>query len=70
MKGVSLIQSVRVVRRSLRNYITDKPLAISFEVTHSCTCNCLHCDRGGKTEEKNCLSQQTMQLWYHHYVLL
>jgi len=35
--------------------MTDRPLVISFEVTHSCTCNCLHCDRGGKTEEKELL---------------
>ncbi|MBM3240148.1 hypothetical protein FJZ31_28015 [Candidatus Poribacteria bacterium] len=52
MKGMSLIQSARVAGRALRNYIVGKPLVISFEVTHSCTCNCLHGDRGGKTEEK------------------
>jgi len=55
MKGMSLIQSVRVAGRALRNYIINKPLVISFEVTHSCTCNCLHCDRGGITKEKELL---------------
>lgn len=55
MKGISLTQSLRVAGRGLRNYITDKPLVISFEVTHSCTCDCLHCDRGGKVEEEELL---------------
>jgi len=55
MKSMSLTQSLRVAGRGFRNYITDKPLVISFEVTHSCTCDCLHCDRGGKTEEKELL---------------
>lgn len=55
MKGMSLTQSLRFAGRGLYNYITDKPFAISFEVTHSCTCDCLHCDRGGKMEEKELL---------------
>jgi len=55
MKSMSLTQSARIAGRALRNYITDKPLVISFEVTHSCTCNCLHCDRGGTTKEKELL---------------
>lgn len=27
--------------------IYRRPLAISLEITHSCNCNCLHCDKGG-----------------------
>lgn len=51
MKSMLLTQSLRIAGRGLRNYITRKPLVISFEVTHSCTCNCLHCNRGGETKE-------------------
>jgi len=55
MGDMSLIQSLHIVKQGLYNYITDKPLVISFEVTHSCNCNCLHCDRGGRKEENNLL---------------
>ncbi len=41
--------------QGLRNYITNKPLVISFEVTHSCTCDCVHCDRGGIINENGLL---------------
>jgi MoaA/NifB/PqqE/SkfB family radical SAM enzyme len=27
--------------------MTDRPLVVSFEVTHSCTADCKHCDKGG-----------------------
>ena len=33
--------------RYVRNYFANWPLAVSFEVTHSCTANCRHCDKGG-----------------------
>ncbi len=26
--------------------MTDRPLVVSFELTHSCTADCLHCDKG------------------------
>jgi len=53
---MALSQSVHLAVRGVRNYITRKPLVVSFEVTHSCTCNCRHCDRGGRKEENNLLS--------------
>ena len=52
---MSLTQSSRILGRALRNYIIEKPLVVSFEVTHSCTCNCLHCVMGGRKEEKDLL---------------
>ena len=33
--------------RWITNTILQKPWAISIEVTHSCTANCKHCDKGG-----------------------
>ncbi len=58
MKGMWLVQSARIGLRSLHNYVTNRPLVISFEVTHSCTCDCLHCDRGGPEEEDNLLEPE------------
>ena len=33
------------------NWITQRPLVVSFEVTDSCTCYCRHCDHGGPKDE-------------------
>lgn len=33
--------------RGLRNYITKRPLSVSFEVTYSCNAHCKHCHLGG-----------------------
>jgi len=37
--------------RGLKNYLLNKPLAISFEITHACNANCRHCHLGGPFEE-------------------
>ena len=58
MKPMSLTQSVRIFARGLRNYFSGKPLVISFETTHSCTCNCRHCDRGGKVVDKDAMKPE------------
>jgi len=55
MKAMSSNQAMRILGRGLRNCLTGKPLVISFEVTHSCTCNCLHCDRGGRIGKEDLL---------------
>jgi MoaA/NifB/PqqE/SkfB family radical SAM enzyme len=36
----------------LRNRILHKPLSLSFEITHSCTANCWHCNWGGPIKEE------------------
>ncbi|HKE26114.1 MAG TPA: radical SAM protein [Bryobacteraceae bacterium] len=33
------------------NWIADRPLVVSFEVTDSCTCYCKHCDHGGPRDD-------------------
>ncbi|MGQ9706571.1 MAG: radical SAM/SPASM domain-containing protein [bacterium] len=43
----SLISATKMLFRGFKNYFIPKPLVISFEVTHNCVCNCLHCDKGG-----------------------
>jgi MoaA/NifB/PqqE/SkfB family radical SAM enzyme len=38
---------LKLLMQGLVNVIRKRPLAISLEITHSCNCNCLHCDKGG-----------------------
>ncbi len=33
------------------NWIAERPLVVSFEVTDSCTCYCKHCDHGGPKDD-------------------
>jgi MoaA/NifB/PqqE/SkfB family radical SAM enzyme len=54
MKNFSALDAIKLAKRGAYNYITNRPLVISYEVTLSCNCNCLHCDLGGvrKDEEQ------------------
>jgi MoaA/NifB/PqqE/SkfB family radical SAM enzyme len=36
-----------MIARGTWSFCTDRPLVVSFELTHSCTANCRHCDKGG-----------------------
>jgi MoaA/NifB/PqqE/SkfB family radical SAM enzyme len=36
-----------MIGRGTRSFCIDRPLAVSFELTHSCTAHCKHCDKGG-----------------------
>ena len=47
MANFSARQGIKTVTKGIRNYITTRPLVVSFEVTLSCNCNCRHCDLGG-----------------------
>jgi len=47
MANVSLLQGIELLTSGIRNYITNRPIVVSYEVTLSCNCNCLHCDLGG-----------------------
>lgn len=47
MAGIDNVRALRLLTQGLSNLIYRKPLAISLEITHSCNCNCLHCDKGG-----------------------
>lgn len=48
MKKLDKSLALRMATRGTVNYGLKRPLAVSFELTHSCTCNCLHCDHGGR----------------------
>lgn len=36
-----------MIARGTWSFCTDRPLVVSFELTHSCTAHCQHCDKGG-----------------------
>jgi MoaA/NifB/PqqE/SkfB family radical SAM enzyme len=44
--------------RSLQNLFFNKVLSISLEITHSCNCNCTHCDKGGRIPNERLASPQ------------
>jgi MoaA/NifB/PqqE/SkfB family radical SAM enzyme len=48
MKQLNRTLAARMAARGTYNYALKRPIAVSFELTHSCTCNCRHCDHGGR----------------------
>lgn len=49
MAGTTRMTSLS--RRGLVNMLVNKPLCVSFEITHSCNADCEHCHRGGPVQE-------------------
>ncbi|MBN1566595.1 MAG: radical SAM protein [Acidobacteria bacterium] len=47
MRKVPLGESLRIIAQGSLNWLSQRPLVVSFEVTNSCTCYCRHCDHGG-----------------------
>jgi MoaA/NifB/PqqE/SkfB family radical SAM enzyme len=45
--NVSGKMALKMLARGLRNKWAEKPISISFEITHYCTANCWHCNWGG-----------------------
>jgi len=50
--NVSLLQGIKLVGGGIRNYMTNRPIVVSYEVTLSCNCNCHHCDLGGVIKDE------------------
>lgn len=51
MRKVPLVESLRIIGRGSLNWVADRPIVVSFEVTDSCTCWCKHCDHGGPKDD-------------------
>jgi MoaA/NifB/PqqE/SkfB family radical SAM enzyme len=49
-------EAVKIGTRSLWNRTKGWPVCVSFEVTHSCVADCLHCDKGGVKQESVLMS--------------
>ena len=60
MTNFSPRQGIKLAARAIHNYATNRPVVVSFEVTLSCNCNCLHCDLGGVVKDET-------QLQAHDY---
>ncbi len=50
MRKVPLSESLRIIARGSGNWIAQRPIVVSFEVTDACTCYCRHCDHGGERD--------------------
>jgi len=48
--------AARIAARSIRNLVAERPICLSFEVTHSCPADCLHCDKGGMKRDEQRMS--------------
>lgn len=51
VRKVSLLASGQIIARGSLNWIAERPIVVSFEVTDSCTCYCRHCDHGGPKDD-------------------
>jgi len=49
-------EAVKIGVRSLWNRTKGWPVCVSFEVTHSCVADCVHCDKGGVKHETGLMS--------------
>lgn len=66
MREIPFGPAVRMIARGTKNYYTNRALAVSYEVTHSCTANCQHCDKGGlKSREERLQPEQYRHLQQH-----
>ncbi len=52
MANISLLQGIKIATKEIHNYITNRPIVVSYEVTFSCNCNCRHCDLGGLVKDE------------------
>jgi len=51
LRKVPLLDSLRIIGRGSLNWLAERPIVVSFEVTDACTCWCQHCDHGGPRDE-------------------
>jgi MoaA/NifB/PqqE/SkfB family radical SAM enzyme len=49
---ISPWQGIELLGRAIRNYLTNRLIIVSYEVTLSCNCNCRHCDLGGVIKDE------------------
>jgi MoaA/NifB/PqqE/SkfB family radical SAM enzyme len=57
VKAIPFVRAARMIGRGTWSLLTDRPLVVSFEVTHSCIADCQHCDKGGIKPEPEGLMQ-------------
>lgn len=50
-KNILILFAFRMAAHTVKNLIIKRPICIALEVTHNCTANCRHCDKGPKVED-------------------
>lgn len=60
--NVSRSVAVRMLAQSAWNLVRKRPLSVSFEITHSCTANCWHCNWGGPIKETRRTPQEYAEI--------
>jgi len=53
----------RMAAQGFWNILRQKPLTVSFEVTHACTANCWHCNWGGPIKESRIGPEDYARIW-------
>ncbi len=56
--NVSGKMALKMLARGLRNKFAEKPISVSFEITHYCTANCWHCNWGGPVKDEQRLEPE------------
>jgi len=64
LRKVPLVDSLRIIGRGSLNWLAERPIVVSFEVTDACTCWCKHCDHGGPKDESRNLKPAD----FRHYM--
>ena len=52
MANLALPKMIKVIKKGIHTYVTNRPMVVSYEVTLSCNCNCRHCDLGGLIKDE------------------
>ena len=56
--NVSGRMALKMLARGMRNKLAQRPLSVSFEITHYCTANCWHCNWGGPVKDEQRLDAE------------
>jgi MoaA/NifB/PqqE/SkfB family radical SAM enzyme len=64
MHKVPFSDSLGIIGRGTTNWMRERPIVVSFEVTDACTCDCRHCDHGGPRDTLRNLKPAD----YRHYM--
>ena len=49
--NISTPMAIRMATHTAKNMLLKRPICVALEVTHNCTANCRHCDKGETVED-------------------
>lgn len=50
-KNISTMLAIRMALHTAKHIILKRPICVALEVTHNCTANCKHCDKGSTVQD-------------------